>query len=163
MDKQKTCFFTGHRRLPAGKLNIIKEKLLENIEKLATQNGVETFITGGALGFDTLAANCAAKLREKYPNIRLSVYIPCRGQSKRWRINDKFYYRLLLSKADEIKYVSEDDYNDSCMHERNMKMIWDSSYCIAYCVLSNSGTGLTLRNAEAVGMKIVNIADEIYN
>jgi len=48
------------------------------------------------------------------------------------------------------------------MKLRNLKMIKDSSFCIAFCLMQKSGTGFTLRNAENVGIEIVNIADEIY-
>ena len=162
MDKLRTCFFTGHRKLANNKVDIIKEKLAENIEKLIIEYDVKNFIAGGALGFDTVAAEAVIEMRKKYPHIKLILYIPCYGQSKKWTDNQKYKYRIILAKADEVIYVTEKGYSEECMQLRNMKMIRDSSFCIAFCILSNSGTGLTLRNAEAVGIDIVNIADEIY-
>ena len=123
---------------------------------------MKNFIAGGALGFDTMAAEAVIEMRKKYPHIKLILYIPCYGQSKKWTDNQKYKYRIILSKADEVIYVTEKEYSEECMQLRNMKMIRDSSFCIAFCLLSNSGTGLTLRNAEAVGIDIINIADEIY-
>ncbi len=125
------------------------------------EKGVVNFISGGALGFDMLAAESVARIRESRPEIRLILYLPCRNQSAKWSNNAKFYYRLMLSRADEILYVSE-EYDKGCMQRRNMRMIWDSAYCIAYCVLGMSGTGQTVRNASAAGFEIINIADEIY-
>ncbi len=45
---------------------------------------------------------------------------------------------------------------------RNMKMVEDSFFCIAFCILSKTGTGQTIRLAEAHGNRIINIADDIY-
>lgn len=162
MDKSKTCFFTGHRKIAQSKIDIIKAHLAENIEKMITEYGVDTFIDGGALGFDTIAAETVIEMREKYQDIKLVMYLPCYGQSKKWKDNEQFRYRMILSKADEIIYVTESKYTDDCMRIRNLKMIKDSSFCIAFCLLQKSGTGFTIRNAENVGIEIVNIADEIY-
>lgn len=162
MEKSKTCFFTGHRKIAGRNIDIIKEKLAENIEKLIIDYDVKNFISGGALGFDTIAAEEVIEMRKKYPDIKLFFYLPCYGQSKKWMDNQKYKYRLLLSKADEVIYVTEKEYTEDCMNLRNIRMVRDSSFCIAFCILSSSGTGFTLRNAEAAGTDIVNIADEIY-
>lgn len=162
MDISRTCFFTGHRKIASGKLDIVKKKLAEKIEKLIIEYGVDTFIAGGALGFDTIAARVVVEMREKYPEIKLVMYIPCYGQSKLWNDYDKFNYRMILSMADDIKYITEEQYTDECMRLRNLEMVKDSSYCIAFCTMQKSGTGFTLRNAEKNGLEIVNIADEIY-
>lgn len=163
MDKLRTCFFTGHRKIANNKIDIIKEKIAENIEKLITWYDVKNFIAGGALGFDMLAAETVIKMRKKYPHIKLFLYLPCYGQSRKWTENYKYRYRLMLSGADEILYVTEKEYTEDCMNKRNLRMIKDSFFCISFCILSNTGTGLTIRNAEAVGSKIINIADEIYD
>lgn len=143
------------------KLDIIKEKLMKEIERLIVEYNVKNFICGGALGFDTIAAGEVIKTREKYPHIKLVMYLPCHGQESKWNDEQKYRYRLLLSKADKILYVNE-EYTEGCMRQRNLKMIKDSFFCVAFCILSNSGTGMTLRNAQAVGTDIINIADEIY-
>lgn len=162
MEKLRTCFFTGHRKIANNRLDEIKRQLAENIEKLIIDYDVKNFISGGALGFDTIAAEAVIEMKKKYPHIRLLFYLPCYGQEAKWTDNQKFRYRMALSKADEILYVSE-EYTDDCMRLRNLKMIRDSFFCIAFCILSATGTGLTLKNAETAGLKITNIADEIYD
>ena len=162
MNKLRTCFFTGHRRLKSERLDEIKELLAVNIEKLIIEYDVRDFISGGALGFDTVAAEAVIKMKEKYPHIRLLLYLPCYGQSKKWGYKQKYRYNMLKANADEILYVTEKEYTDDCMLKRNLKMIKDSVFCITFCIMSNTGTGLTLRNAEEVGTRIINIADEIY-
>lgn len=162
MNKLRTCFFTGHRRLPAAKFDDIKRILSENIERLIIEYDVRDFISGGALGFDTAAAEAVLEMKKKYPHIRLLLYLPCYGQSTKWGLVQQYKYRMMLSRADEIVYVTEEKYKDGCMQLRNMRMIKDSFFCIAFCILSRSGTGYTLKSAGEVGVKIVNIADEIY-
>ena len=56
MDKISSCCFTGHRKLPANRMQGIRENLNYQIEKLITE-GVTHFISGGALGFDQIAAS----------------------------------------------------------------------------------------------------------
>lgn len=162
MDKLRTCFFTGHRRLPAAKIDEIKEKLSENIEKLIIEYDVRDFISGGALGFDTVAAEAALEMKKRYPHIRLLLYLPCYGQSKKWGYRQRFQYQLLKARADEVLYVTEKEYTADCMQLRNMRMIKDAFFCISFCIINNTGTGLTLKNAEEVGTRIINIADEMY-
>lgn len=161
MDKLRTCFFTGHRIISGDKLNIIKEKLEKYIENMIIEYDVKNFISGGALGFDTIAASAVVKMREKYPHIRLIMYLPCYKQELKWSDIQKYRYRMLLSKADEVLYVNE-EYTDDCMRLRNLKMVKDSFFCIAFCIRYKSGTGMTLKNAKSAGHNIINIADEIY-
>ena len=123
MDKSKTCFFTGHRKIAQSKIEIVKAQLAENIEKMIAEYGVNTFIDGGALGFDTIAAETVIEMREKYQNIKLVMYLPCYGQSKMWKESEQFRYRMVLSKADKIIYITESVYTDDCMKLRNLKMI----------------------------------------
>ena len=53
-DKQKTVCFSGHRQLPKGEaLEKLKERLKAEISK-AVNDGYDTFIFGGAIGFDLL-------------------------------------------------------------------------------------------------------------
>lgn len=50
--KTKTCCFTGHRKLPRGKIESIIKNLDREVENLINQ-GVTDFIFGGALRFTT--------------------------------------------------------------------------------------------------------------
>ncbi len=162
MDKYRTCFFTGHRIIANKNIEKIKELIAQNIEELIIKHDVKNFICGGALGFDMIAAETVAKMREMYPHIKLILYLPCYGQSRNWTDKQRFRYNMIKAKADEYVYITEEEYTKECMNLRNMKMIKDSAFCIAFCMLSRSGTGLTMKNAEAVGTIIKNIADEIY-
>ncbi len=162
MERTRTCFFTGHRRIPSDKYNSVKEKIREYIEKLICEYDVKNFICGGALGFDTISAETVLKMKETYPHIKLYLYLPCRDQHILWTSEYQKKYTDLLSKADEILYITDGNYTKECMLTRNLKMIEDSFFCIAFCISSRSGTGFTIRNAESAGKKVFNIADELY-
>ena len=175
MDRQYTCFFTGHRILPAVRIeqirkiieikakNLIEDKGVQPANILAiTFKGVEHFIAGGALGFDTIAAETIIKVKEEYPHIKLHLYLPCFDQSRRWKYEDKYKWHMMMSKVDDYIYVTESTYTADCMKKRNQKMADDSDYGLAYCVLDKSGTGSTIRYAEQRGVIIDNIAETVY-
>ena len=62
----KTVCFTGHRKIPYNQLNSIAVRLNETVEKLIL-SGYCNFAAGGALGFDTMAAECVLKLKKYIP------------------------------------------------------------------------------------------------
>lgn len=163
MDRTRTCFFTGHRKLPADKQEKIRQSIKNNIEKLIISYDVKNFISGGALGFDTMAAEAVTELKKSYPHIKLYMYIPCRNQDVLWSQDNKKKYADILLVSDEVIYVSDKSYCKDCMHKRNLKMIEDAFFCIAFCINSRSGTGFTVRNAKESGKQVFNIADELYN
>lgn len=154
MSKLNTCCFTGHRFLPR---NFDAARLSEEISAMI-EKGVDTFISGGALGFDTVAAVEVLKLKKKkYKQIKLHVYAPCQGQDARWNEKDKRLYREILSRADYVD-MPEILYNNQCMKVRNYKMVDASAYLIAYYDGTfASGTGQTFRYAEKCGLEIVNL------
>ena len=110
-----TCCFTGHRNLPANKIEKIINNLDCEIENLITK-GITSFISGGALGFDQIAASWIVAKKEMGKNIRLIFALPCRNQDDLWSEQQKQLYKDLLSEADEIIYISE-EYNTSCMKD----------------------------------------------
>ena len=85
--KEKTCCFTGHRHIPPEHLPVILKKLNDTLTTYIRQ-GYQYFGAGGALGFDTLAAQTVINLKEQYPNIKLILVLPCKDQGSRWSPND---------------------------------------------------------------------------
>ena len=61
--RSKTVCFTGHRELPTDDLPEISKRLEDTLVALIEQ-GYCYFGAGGALGFDTLAAQAVLRLRE---------------------------------------------------------------------------------------------------
>ena len=62
-DRETACCFTGHREIPAGGVDGIREKLRREIERLYTENGLTVFYAGGAIGFDALASEAVIERR----------------------------------------------------------------------------------------------------
>lgn len=141
--ERKTCCFTGHRRLPADRIESIVEKLNQTIESLMTE-GVADFISGGALGFDQMAASLVIAKKEMGKSIRLIFALPCKSQHTHWTIGQQKLYDNLLKEADEIVYVSEEDQHD-CMKKRDRYMVERSAFCVRALLYQRSGTAQTVR------------------
>lgn len=152
-----TCCFTGHRLLPKKKIESICIKLNEEIDKLIAL-GVDTFISGGALGFDQIAGSLIASKKEMGVAIKLILALPCRDQDRQWQQKQKELYRYLFESADEVVYVSE-EYTTDCMKKRNYYMVDHSAYCICAYLKKASGTGQTVRYAESKSLTIINVVE----
>lgn len=154
MNKAQTLFFTGHRTIPAAQelANTLESTVLSFVNK-----GYRYFVAGGALGFDTLAADCIIKLKAKGLDIKLILMLPCKNQSARWSRDDILKYENHLEAADEVIYVSE-AYTNWCMFARNRAMADASSACIAYCNKPDGGSAYTVKYASSKGITVVNLA-----
>ncbi len=123
--KINTCCFFGHRDI-----NItenLKFKLNEIIEKLITQNSVDTFLFGSKSKFDTLCLEVVSELKEKYPYIK-RVYVRAEYQD----INEK-YEKYLLGNYEETYYPPKiRNAGRATYVERNCEMINNSYFCIFY-------------------------------
>lgn len=155
MDRSRTCCFTGHRKLPSDKIEQIVIALDREVEALIAQ-GVTDFISGGALGFDQIAASLIVAKKGIGHKIRLIFALPCQNQDALWTNEQKRLYRGLLGEADEVVYVSE-VYSKVCMEKRNRYMVERSGWCICALLYPLSGTDHTVRYAKKEGMQIINI------
>lgn len=151
-EKETSCCFTGHRVIPSCEILKIDENT-EAICKALIKKGFKTFITGGALGFDTIAAQCVLRLRKEY-DIRLVIAVPCREQSKGWSKADKDIYDKILHFADEVIVLSE-EYTPDCMHQRNRFMVDSSAVCVAYLKKISGGTVYTVNYAADANKEII--------
>lgn len=105
--RKRTCCFTGHRSIPPGERRQLARRLEETVLRLY-QRGVRYFGAGGALGFDTLAAQAVLNLREECPGIRLILVLPCPSQTKGWKPEDTAEYERIKSQADKVVYTSQE-------------------------------------------------------
>ena len=153
----QTCCFTGHRIIPSGEKETIRNLLETAIEK-AIQDGYRFFRTGGALGFDTLAAQTVLTLKQQYPHIRLILVLPCVDQTTGWKQDDIDEYERIKSLADKVVYTST-EYTYGCMHKRNRHLVDNSSLCICYLTKVSGGTAYTVRYAESKKISVFNLAD----
>ncbi|MDD5924118.1 MAG: SLOG family protein [Clostridia bacterium] len=156
---ERTCLFTGHRDIPSGVNQLIFTKTEEMVERLIKE-GYLYFCAGGALGFDTIAAFAVLKLKERYPDVRLILVLPCLSQTKGWSSEDVKTYENIKKQADKVVYTSE-KYTRGCMHKRNRHLVDNSSACIAYLTKSKGGTAYTVDYAIKRGLTVFNIAEHL--
>lgn len=154
--KEQTCCFTGHRKLVQGQISAIQQRLESAIVELIN-NGIVYFGAGGALGFDTLAAQTVLKLKKLYPKIRLILVLPCANQSRGWDAEDIRIYEKIKAQADKVVCLA-DRYFHGCMHERNRHLVDHSGYCICYLTGASGGTAYTVSYAQSRGLTITNVA-----
>ncbi len=153
MEIFKTCCFTGHRSIPVESLGIVATSTADKIERLV-QGGFDTFICGGAVGYDMLCGKTVLNLKKKYEHIKLVMALPCRDQSKFFGYEDKKTYQTLIMSADKVVCLSE-YYYSGCMHERNRYMVDNSAVVIAYCIKQSGGTYYTCKYAKEKGKRII--------
>lgn len=153
--REKCCCFTGHRFISAEHRQRISENLPDIIRRL-TSLGVTDFICGGALGFDTLAAQAVLAERTNNPDIRLILALPCRNQNRHWSKRDTETYNSICTSADVVCYIS-DEYYDGCMQKRNRAMADHSSHCVFYMNVPRGGTAYTVKYALSCELEMHNI------
>lgn len=156
IDKIKVACFSGHRKLPQnyGQLTADLEAAIVSL----IERGVVFFGAGGALGFDMLAEEMVLRLKERYPQIRLVLVLPCppEQQTLKWNAEQRQRYYNILTRADKVRVLS-DRYTKSCMLDRNRHMVDSSGYLICYLRESTGGTAYTVRYAESVGIEVIRI------
>lgn len=155
--KEKTVCFTGHRTIPMLKKWKIVKKLEETLETLI-DNGYCYFGAGGALGFDTIAAQTVLGLKKKHPEIKLILVLPCKNQTRGWKEKDVSVYESIIEEADKVVYTQE-HYDRGCMFKRNRHLVDNSSICVAYLTEEKGGTAYTVNYANQKGVKVINIAE----
>lgn len=158
--RQKTCCFTGHRDLPQKQLSAIKGQTAVAIGKLVTEHGVRYFGVGGAIGYDTLAAEVLFELKKIYPHIKVILVYPFEGFTSRWSAEQKATFAKLLPLYDKRVCVAKAASKESYLM-RDRHLVDGSAYCIAYCTRATGGTAYTLRYAKEQRIHIKNIAEEI--
>lgn len=147
----KTCTFTGHRpdklygyNLNTPRYQLLAQKLASYLRGLIENEGVKRFITGGALGFDTVAFFVIEQMKREYEDIENILAIPCEKQYIKWKnvVDVERYFRM-KKQADNIIYVDTlekyqskkntpiGDYDEDKMQLRNEYMVDNSNYIVA--------------------------------
>lgn len=152
----QTACFTGHREIPVLKVASLKRKLKKTLEELIAE-GICYFGAGGALGFDTLAAQTVLDLRQQYPQIKLILVLPCLSQASSWSEKNKLMYEYIKEQADKVVYASQ-EYTRGCMHKRNRHLVDNSSVCVSYLTKETGGTAYTVNYANQKGLKVISTA-----
>ena len=131
--KDNTCCFFGHRTI--NETEELKTKITEAVERLITDENVDTFLFGSKSEFDRLCLKLVTKCKEKYPHVK-RIYVraefPC--------MNDD-YLAYLLKSYDDTYYPEKLHGSGRAAYvERNYEMINNSKYCIVYYDESHAPT-----------------------
>lgn len=155
-EKYNTCCFTGHRDISAMTYQELLDQMLPLFKRLVDR-GFEYFVCGGALGFDTFAANFINSMKQSGYPVKLVLMLPCKDQTARWSAYDKAVYEHILNTADEVIWLA-DRYYSGCMQARNRAMVDASRACICYLhEAGHSGTRQTVEYAQSHGVAVVNV------
>lgn len=153
----KSLCFTGHRPDKLGGFNgeraeNIQKPLFQRMKNViisAINNGFDTFITGGALGVDQLAALAVINLKGTHKHIKLIIAKPFPSQGSKWPLKSQERLENLCINADEVVNVSNDPYSREKMMVRNEWMVNHSDVVIAFWNGGNGGTGNCVRYARS--------------
>ncbi|MBE6643517.1 MAG: DUF1273 domain-containing protein [Ruminococcaceae bacterium] len=131
--KENTCCFFGHRTI--NETEELRTKITETVERLITNENVDTFLFGSKSEFDRLCLELVTKLKEKYPHVK-RIYVRAEFPF----INDD-YLNYLLKSYDDTYYPEKlHGAGRAAYVERNYEMINNSKYCIVYYDEQNAPT-----------------------
>ena len=132
MNKNYCCFF-GHRKIC--ETEDLKRKLFNTIERLITDEGVDTFLFGSKSRFNDLCLEIVTRMKHTYPHIK-RIYVRAE-----FPIINESYEDYLLEKY-EFTYYPAKIYGSgkAAYVERNFEMINESRFCIVYYDEENAPT-----------------------
>ncbi len=154
MTKENTCCFTGHRELHTSEESL--RALVYHHVCVLYDRGIRNYCCGGALGFDTLAAQVVLEFRKEKPDARLVLILPCHTQTRFWDPKNIEVYEEIKSLADEVIYTNV-RYTKECMYIRNRRLVDESSVCISHLVERTGGTAYTVNYAKRNGIEVINL------
>lgn len=150
-----TCCFFGHRTI--NETDELRTKITDAIEKLITDENVDTFLFGSKSEFDSLCLELVTQLKEKHPNIK-RIYVRAE-----FPVINEEYKDYLLKFYDDTYFPEKIIGSGSVAYvERNYEMINNSKYCIVYYDESHapttrkSGTKIALDYALKKGREVIN-------
>lgn len=161
--RERACFFTGHRMIkPSERLGVLAN--MKNTVSYLYSVGVTDFHTGGARGFDTLAAAHILDMKVDHPDMRLILDLPYKNQTVGWTDREKHSFEFILSQADEVRYAYDGEVTDRAearkyLLMRNRIMADACRYCIAYFSGHKGGTSYTVKYAASKECEITNLYD----
>ena len=157
--KNQTVCFTGHRKIPPEQVDALTRQLKSTLIQLIS-DGYRYFGAGGALGYDTLAAQTVLELKTQYPDVKLILVLPCLSQTRGWSARDIEIYEDIKNKADKVVYTSQ-EYTKGCMHKRNRHLVDNSSVCVCYLTESTGGTAYTVDYARKNKLTVINLGETL--
>ena len=122
---ENTCCFIGHREI--NMTDELKEKLHVVIERLITEESVDTFLFGSKSHFDNLCYDIVTEIKKKYPHIK-RIFV----RAEYPYIDESYEAYLLESYEDTYFPKSVLGAGKASYVKRNCEMIDNSRFCIVY-------------------------------
>ncbi|OJU18497.1 MAG: hypothetical protein BGN88_11230 [Clostridiales bacterium 43-6] len=155
MKDTQICCFTGHREIARDRISHITSKL-DTVIKGLIQKGVTRFRSGGARGFDTLAALAVIKQKREFKHIHLELVIPCINQTGGWSEEEIAKYHYILNHSDKVHtQISK----EQAPGEFNQKLVDGSDFCVAFMERDTGYTVRTVDYAKSKQIMIYNISE----
>ncbi|MBM6977381.1 SLOG family protein [Intestinimonas butyriciproducens] len=159
--RERTCCFTGHRDIPADRLQMVMTGTEAKVRELILR-GYRYFGVGGAVGYDTIVAEMLFRLREReYPGIRIILVYPFDGFISRWSDSQQATYARLLPLYNKRVCVCKSASREAYL-TRDRHLVDCSSVCVAYCTRQTGGTAYTIRYAVARGVPVFNVGGILH-
>ncbi len=155
LTKNFTCCFTGHRQIAPEHAQALPAAVAYGVRSLIAQ-GYFIFAAGGALGFDTLAAETVLGLKAEFSQLKLVIVAPCANQADGWLASNRRRYERLRQAADDYICL-EAAYTPGCMRKRNRYLVEMSGACLAYCLRPRTGSAQTVSYAAAQGLDVIDV------
>ena len=160
----KCCAFTGYRpsKMPWGNDETdtrcleFKFRLRESLEYLIGRGYVD-FCSGGAQGFDLMAAEMVLSLREKYPWVRLIMVIPFDGQADKWAEKQRGRWQSVIEQSDRVIHIAH-NYDRGVFFRRNHCLIQQADLLLAAFDGKPGGTANTIAWARRHGVRVLRLA-----
>lgn len=148
------CSFFGHRII--NETEELKIRLFKTIERLITEENVDTFLFGSKSRFNDLCHEIVSQIKEEYPYIK-RIYV----RAEYPVISDSYQEYLLKSYEDTYYPESIIGSGRAVYVERNCEMINKSQFCIFYYnedyipATRKSGTRIALDYALKQNKKVI--------
>jgi len=139
---------TGHRGLPPGAPALIRRQL----EELVLQYPGSTWLSGGAVGVDQVAALVLLELGQR---VEFVLPFPLRLQSARWTSVEREALRALTAQAAAVE-ILRDGYHVGGYHQRNRRLLERADVLVAFTDgRATGGTASVIRQAERKGVPVI--------
>ncbi len=144
---EKVCCVTGHRDIPAGKVEEIRGRLQAEIAR-AWADGYTYYISGFAEGIDLMFAEIVADLKDTAAPFLLEAALPYAGRAQHPSV------KRLLARCNSVSVHSK-VCTRHCYLDRDRYMVDQSSRVIAvYDGRARGGTLYTINYARAMKREI---------
>lgn len=148
MSAPSVIALTGHRGLSPGAPALIRDQL----EALAREYRGATWLSGGAVGVDQVAALVLLDLGQR---VEFVLPFPLHIQGERWTPVERETLRSLAARAAAVE-ILRDGYHVGGYHQRNRRLLDRAELLVAFTDgRSTGGTASMIQQAKRKGIPVI--------